>query len=242
MHFGRQAEQYALDSLPLQQATQDDNARIAMVAMAVRMYRTHQAVCKLVDGNLNDAAGAVLRSLFEQYFVLLAVLNDPKSLDVAVEEAMSERRKALQGLRRMHPSERGPEITDAALDAAIAAIKAKKDYNVYEWARKSGCLGVYHTIWRRLCTYSHGCLLAIEDYVDVSSSGVVHGIKSVVERTASIDFVITSGGLLLEAVKAIDKAPSTELQRKRYEILQANFAGLRERYWALSGTDVDALL
>ena len=155
LQFGRQAEQFALDSLPRQQADQGDGVRIALVAMAVRMCRSHQAIRQLVEANLNDGAAAVLRGLLEQYFVLKALVRDPQDLKLAAEEAMSERRKALKGLKRMQPSDRGAEITDEALDVAIAEITAKKEYNVYEWAKKANCLGVYHTIWRRLCTYAH---------------------------------------------------------------------------------------
>ncbi len=241
LYFGRQAEQFTLDSLSYQHAGQGDGVRIALVAMAVRMYRSHQAIRQLVEANLNDGAAAVLRGLLEQYFVLKALVRDPQDLKLAVEEAMSERRKALKGLTRMHASDRGAEVTDEALEAAIAEITAKKEYNVYEWAEKADCLDVYHTIWRRLCAYAHGCLLAIEEYVVTTSDGVVHGVTSVVERDASIDFIITSGGLLLEAIKSIDKAPGTELQRSRFQILLNNFSRLRTRYWELCGAGLDGL-
>ena len=226
--------------LQQQQCGQDDNVRIALVAMSVRIYRTHQAVCKLVASDLNDAAAAVLRSLLEQYFVLVAVIADPQNLEIAAKQAEGERFKALTGLKNMRPEDRGPLVTDNALDEALAGITAKNGYNVWEWAQKANCIGVYHTLWRRLCGYAHGCFYAIEEYVATEPDGVVHGITSVVERTSSIDYVITSSGLLLEAIEAVVAASDTSQHREHLEIVQTNCRRLRERYDASYSGDFDA--
>ena len=240
LQFCKQVEQFARDSISRQQATQDDSARIAMIAMAVRMFKSHQAVRQLVTSELNDAAAAVLRSMLEQYFLLRAVVENPDVLKLAAEEAEVERRKALRGLEELSPDERGDEITDDAIAAALAGIEAKRTYNAYEWAKATGLVGFHNTIWRSLCSYAHGSLVAIERYVKIAPDGTVQGITAVVEPVASIDYAITACWLLLDTVKAIDKAPGSEVSRARYQILRVNFEGLQGRYWAIARPNFDA--
>lgn len=238
--YADQVRRYGEKVIPQQQAGQNDRVRITLIAMIVRLFQTQQAITQLVKLNLNDSAAAVLRGMFEQYFVFKALIADPGNLDRALEEAEYERRKALKGLREMG-SERADEITDESLNEAIAEITAKRSYNVYEWAEKAGSLGVYHTAWRRLCTYAHACIHAIEKYVFISSDGVVQGINSVIEEVESIDFVLTSSSLLLEAVDLIDSHPATSPGRDQVEVLAKDFERIRKRFWVFSGVDMDTL-
>lgn len=178
LQHGARVIQYAVATLPLQRVSADDRWRVAVSAMAVRIFRTHQAICKLVQADLNDGAAALLRVSLEQYFVLKAVVSDPKSLDIAIQEAEGERGKVFKGLRKMPVSERAPEITDDALNEAIAGIKFESGFNIQNWAHRIDCLGLYHTLWRRLSAYAHGSLLAVGSYLVQTPDGLPHRVPA----------------------------------------------------------------
>lgn len=73
--LAKTADQLATDILG-QQFACGDNHRVILMAQLVRMLRTFQAINALVRAELNDAAGAVLRCMLEQYFVFRAVNKD----------------------------------------------------------------------------------------------------------------------------------------------------------------------
>lgn len=235
LRHGARVIQYAIATLPLQRASANDRWRVAVTAMAVRIFKTHQAISKLVQSDLNDGAAALLRVSLEQYFVLKAVVSDPDSLNVAMQEALAEKRKVFTGLKEMPASERAAEITDAALDEAIEGIKFKSGFNTWNWAQRIDCLGLYHTLWRRLSAYAHGSLLAVESYLQPTPDGVGHTVSPIVEEMDSIEFVLVSASILADAVNSVDLASGADERRPQFDQLVSDFRDLQERFWVFKG-------
>lgn len=239
LKLGHQAVQYAYSRIAVQDVRSRDFVRVALVAMGMRLCRSQEAVCLLVSERLNDAAAAVMRSAVEQSFLFKAVVMNPANLRLASEEAESERAKALKGLSNLSPEERAEEVTDEAIFEQLSQIEAKRTFNVHEWARITGDLGTFNTLWRSLCTYAHGSLVAIDRYLDVAPDGSVRGLNVEVERVPSIGYAVTSTLMVLEALGAIDTAPSSEAEQARYGSLKAAAVALHDRYCALPDTHID---
>lgn len=233
LQLAHHAVHYAYDRIAVQEVRSRDVVRVTLVAMAVRLCRSQEAVCMLVAERLNDAAAAVMRSAVEQHFLFKAVNMDPTNLRLASEEAASERVKALKGLSNLSHDERADEVTDEAISEQLSQIEAKRTYSVHEWARVTGELGTFNTLWRSLCTYAHGSLVAIDRYLDVAPDGAVRGLNVEVERVSSIGYVITSTIQVLEALSVVDTAPSSEAEQARFATLKLAAATLHDRFCAL---------
>lgn len=233
--FGEQVDSYARESLAAQTAMQDERDRIFLQACAVRMFRFFQAICALVTADLNDAAGAVLRNLLEQHYVLSAVRKDPAAIQVLANELSEEGHKAIKGLATLSPEGRPAELTHERLQEALTQLKQGGGFKVYDWARRAELTDSYHTLWRRLCDYAHGSPAMIDEYLETGEDGQIISIRSKVARAFAIEFILIASGILLDAVKALDTRPGSELVRARLDYLAEQHSRLYAEYHQLRG-------
>jgi hypothetical protein len=228
----RSADRLATEILG-QQVACADNHRVVLMAQLVRMLRTFQAVETLVRADLNDAAGAVLRCLLEQYFVFRAVHKDSSLMQRATAEVEAESQKALRGLLQLKPDERADELTDEVLNEAIPILEGGSGFNAFGWAESAGMESAYRTLYRLLSAYAHGSLSMIEKYVVLNDEGQAEKVRSRIAQFESIEFLLSSLAMLLECVDAFDRQPNTEARRASLAHLASEQGRLYADYWKL---------
>jgi hypothetical protein len=228
-------ERYGADVLSQQVCDQLERQRIALLAQAVRMLQTYRAVLKLMEEQLHDGAAAVLRAMLEQHFVFVAVSKDAGLLKVAVIQEQGEQKKALNALRTLAPGSRPSYLTNDALAVEIALRETSK-FDVQKWAHDAGLEDMYQTLYRLLSVNAHGALHALNEYLDMSDDGIVSGIRSRILPVRSIDFLLVSIGILLNAVACLDAQPMTEVRRAQREQLGSEWEALRTRYYTITDT------
>ena len=210
-----------------------DNHRVILMAQVVRMLRTFQAVVTLVRADLNDAAGAVLRCLLEQYFVFRAINKDAKLLQRATAEVEAESHKAIKGLLQLDPDERANELTEEMLNEALQTLEAGSGFNAFDWAANTGLEGAYLTLYRLLSAYAHGSLSMIEKYVVLNDAGQAEKVQSKIAQFESAEFLLSSLSMMLECVEAFDCQPNTEARRASLAHVSSEQRRLYAQYWKL---------
>lgn len=137
LSYTRRLDAFATSLLSRHGVRQDDNHGIVLFAYAVRMSRYFQAVCRLVECGLNDAAGTTLRCLLEKSFVFCSICEDASLLHRLAQESSGEGRKALNGLLKVAPEHRAPDLTDSRINDGIATMSGGS-FNVFDWAKQCG--------------------------------------------------------------------------------------------------------
>lgn len=231
--LARTADQLATEIVGQQSASCADNHRVILFAQLVRMLRTFQAIETLAREDLNDAAGAVLRCLLEQYFVFRAIQQDASLLQRATAEVEAESHKALKGLLRLNPEERDDALTEESLNEALQNLESGSGFNAFDWAAKTGLEGAYLTLYRLLSPYAHGSLSIIDRYVILNDAGQAERVTSWIAQLESIEFLLSALAMLLECVEALDRQPNTEARRARLAHVSSEQQSLYTRYWAL---------
>ncbi|MBC5766741.1 DUF5677 domain-containing protein [Ramlibacter albus] len=216
-----------------QQFACDDNHRVVLIAQLARMLRTFQAIDVLVSANLNDAAGAVLRCLLEQYFVFRAVSRDADLMQKATAEVEAESHKALKGLLRLRPEDRADELTEDVLNETLGTLQSGSGFNAFDWAARTGMEGAYLTLYRILSPYAHGSLSMIDKYVELNAAGQAERVRSRVAEFESTEFLLCALSMLLECVEAIDRQPNTEARRASLAYHASEQRRLYARHWSL---------
>ncbi|CAN7505194.1 DUF5677 domain-containing protein [Acidovorax delafieldii] len=189
--------------LSRQEIYQREYAQIALVAQAVRMFRTFEAVTVLVREELCDGAGAILRSLLEQYFVFSAVQDKPEHLRLLAAEDQTEKYKALSGLLKLEPEFKSGALAEDNIRAELSKLEKGGGFNAYDWAHRVGESSTYLTLYRRLSVYAHGAGSGLDLYVEMDADGVVLGVRSRVAQDQAVDFVLTGARIMLHAAKAV---------------------------------------
>lgn len=210
-----------------------DNHRVILMAQVVRMLRTFQAIVSLVRADLNDAAGAVLRCLLEQYFVFRAIHKDAILLQRATAEVEAESHKALKGLLRLPPDQRADDLTEEVLNEALRTLEGGSGFNAFAWAASTGLEGAYLTLYRLLSSYAHGSLSMIEKYVVLNDAGQAERVRSRISQFESAEFLLCSLSMLLECVEAFDRQPNTEARRASLAYISSEQRRLYAQYWKL---------
>jgi hypothetical protein len=210
-----------------------DNHRVILMAQVVRMLRTFQAIVTLVRADLNDAAGAVLRCLLEQYFVFRALNKDANLLQRATAEVEAESHKALKGLLRLNADERADDLTEEVLNEALQTLEGGSGFNAFEWAARTGQEGAYLTLYRLLSSYAHGSLSIIEKYVVLNDAGQAEKVQSKIAQFEGAEFLLSSLSMMLECVAAFDRQPNTEARRASLAHVSSEQQRLYAQYWKL---------
>lgn len=213
LRSARRLDGFAVEVISQQSANQDDNYRIFVLAQTVRIYKNFQAVCKLVECDLNDAAGAVLRGLLEQAYVLNAVSQDPVALTRLAKESQAENYKATKGLLEIPAERRGVDLTVERIQDALKQMGKGSGFNAHDWAARSGLADSFHTMYRPLCTYSHGAMGAVTEYLKIDESGTILGIQSNVAGAMAPNFVLTAESILLCSIGILTDQTATDVMR-----------------------------
>ena len=214
-----------------QQFAHDDNHRVILMAQVVRMLRTFQAIVTLARADLNDAAGAVLRCLLEQYFLFRAIHKDASLLQRATAEVEAESHKAVKGLLQLRPDERAEELTEETLNKALHTLKGGAGFNAFDWAARTGMEGAYLTLYRLLSPYAHGSLTMVEKYVVLNDAGQAERVRSKIAQSESIEFLLSSMSMILECVEAFDQQPNTEARGASLAHVSSEQQRLYAQYW-----------
>lgn len=229
----RRLDAFATSMLSAHGVPQDDNHGIVLFTYAVRMSRYFQAVCKLVECGLNDAAGTTLRCLLEQSFVFCSICDDASLLHRLARESSGDGRKALGGLLKVAPEHRAPELTAEQIEEDRAKMMEGAGFNVFDWAKQCGQTDVYQTTYRRLNTFAHGSMGAITEYLVMDSQQSVQRVRADVAHGLVPDFLSTASAILLNAVNAVTQAEATEPQRTEAIQIESQLEALRQRTYAL---------
>lgn len=200
--------------LSSQVASREDHHRIFLLAQGVRVFRAFQAVRLLTKAGFNDAAGGVLRTLIEQAFVMCAIAKDANLMSVLVDQLLAEKHKAFSGLLKLEAAERPDFLTPDRIMAAMEESKKGSGFNAHFWAEKCDLVHVYHTLYRRLCTFAHGSMGGVSEYMKVDASGAVTSIMGDVQVSVE-NYVLTAASIVQDAVKLIvaDDAEPELIQR-----------------------------
>lgn len=233
--YGKQVDAFSIEALAAQGAMQHENVRIFLLAHAVRMLRAFQAVCTLVAADLNDGAGAVLRSLLEQHYVFTAIHRDPDALNRLADEMSAEGFEAMKALMKVSPDVRGDVLSNERLQEAQTHFKQGSGFHAHNWAGRVGMADSYFSLWRTLCGYAHGSSSMIHEYLQRDQNGNIVHIRSKVAVVAAIEFVLMSSGMLVDAVRAVDTRPGSELIRARLDYFASVQQQLYDDYFKLRG-------
>lgn len=192
--------------LSRQSTKREDYDRIFFLAQTMRIYRGFQAVCLLVDHGLHDAAGAALRVLIEQTYVMHSVSNDQTLLKELAQQSETENHKALTGLLKTDHTSRPNGLTNDHINRALEDLEAGSAFNAYFWAEKSGLTDDYQTMYRRLCTFSHGSMNGTVEYLKFDKYGEVTGISSRLLIDIAPNYVVSAASIMIHAVNVVLKS------------------------------------
>lgn len=222
-------DSFAVSLLSSLQANQDEGHRIFLMAQSVRSLVYFRAVCTLVESQLNEPAGAVLRVLLEQMFVLDAVSSEPSRLDVLATQANGESGKALKGLLELSSDSRPEWLTDERIKIELKALgKIPAGFSAYDWADKSGQRETYHALYRRLNIYSHSSLAALSAYLPTNDKGEFTSVRKNAARESAPQFLIDASAILMEILNIV-ASEDMSLNAK------AEFASMRTEQHAFYG-------
>lgn len=234
LQSARRLDVFAAEVISQQSANQDDNYRIFVFAQTVRIYKNFQAVCKLVEWDLNDAAGAVLRGLLEQTYVLSAVSQDPLALTRLAKESTAENHKATKGLLQIPAERRAAELTFERIQEGLKQMTEGSGFNAYDWAVRSGHADSFHTMYRRLCTYSHGAMGAVTEYLKIDRNGTILGIQSNVAGTMAPNFVLLACSILLGSVSILTDQTDTAAMKTVISQFETDLSMFNDRLCEVS--------
>lgn len=195
---------FAILALGAQQAAQGHHIRIFAMAHGVRMLRYAQAVCTLIGSGLVDPAGAVLRVLLEQGWVIQALQKNPESFHILMTEGLVEGRKALEGLARLQPEHRSAELTAERLSSEIAKLPTSSAFVPHNWAGRADADSVYLTLYRTLSTFAHGGPTGTLDYLrwlDEEGDGV--RIDGSAASVHSSEMLTVASALMLDVIDIV---------------------------------------
>ena len=213
---------------------QREYVQIALFAQAVRMLRTFQAVTVLVRENLCDGAGAILRSLLEQYFVFSAVKENPEHLRLLAAEDQTERHKALSGLLKLEPEFKTGALAEDNIRAELSKLEKGCGFNACDRAHRVGESSTYLTLYRRLSVYAHGAGSGLDSYIQMDADGVVLGVRSRVAQDQAVDFVLTGARITLHAARAFCEGAATSSLSAMIRDLESISGQLLDRYCSIN--------
>jgi hypothetical protein len=157
----------------------DDAAEIFSAALLARAYNLFIGVRLLSEGGLPGPAAAVLRSLQELQMVAIAIANDEGKLQLVIDHAEHQRRRALKNLSRVPAASRADHVTDEAIANVKKDVDAEaKETTVWQWAAYAGLEEEYRTAYGLLANEVHSSLQAIEEHLILDANGAVIGIRT----------------------------------------------------------------
>jgi len=222
-------DSFAVSLLSSLQAHQDEGHRIFLLAQSVRSLIYFCAVCTLVESQLYEPAGAVLRVLLEQMFVLKAVRLDPSQLDVLAIQAKGESGKALNGLLKLSSDSRPEWLTDVRIKAELEGVDKTSGFNAQHWADKSGHKEAYDTLYRRLNVYSHSSLAALSGYLPSNDGGQFTGVRKEAERESAPQFLVDASSMMLEVINIVASQAMSSDAKEEFALMSREQHAFHER-------------
>jgi hypothetical protein len=209
-----------------------DKEQVFFVTHAVRSLVYTQSIITLCEKGLIEPAGALLRVLLEQAFVLAALEKDRSLFDEYEKQGNRERLKALSELEKLDEAELPDWFDKKDIEGFTAQVPpaTKHGFSAYYWAEKADMLNAYRTIYRLACTYSHGSILGFDAYLKVDSNGVATGIQANALIEHRPQFLITAASTLANTIAGLGNAGglaipiAQELQRLQDKINEQNEA------------------
>lgn len=223
-------DRLAVTELGAMQAHQTERDRIFAMATGRRALTYFRAVVNLVESNLFEPAGAVLRVLLELVLVLHVVNDSPEQLDVLARQSQGENRKALKGLLNISPTARPEWLTDATIADALAELTTEHSgFNAQYWADRSGNMETYNTMYRRLNAFSHASLVALEAYLPVNENAQITGVRGDVGRESGPQFLVSASSILLGILQIAAGDNVDQIRREKFSGMAAEQVSLQEQ-------------
>lgn len=223
-------ERFAVAELGGMQALQTEKLRILAMATSRRALTYFRAVVGLVESNLYEPAGAVLRVLLELVLVLTVINDSPDQLEVLAKQSLEESRKALNGLLKVSPTARPEWLTNDTIVDAIAELGIKHSgFSAQYWAEKSGNIETYNTMYRRLNVFSHASLGALEAYLPVNEQNQFTGVRGDVGQESAAQFLVSASSILLGILQIAAGDNVDQIRREKYSEMAAEQVSLQEQ-------------
>lgn len=206
-----------------------DKMQVFRLIHAARSLSYFEAVVSLVKAGLVEPAGASLRVLVEQSFVLHAVDHNPALLQVLTSQAQAEQLKAFNALEKLSAEVQPEWMTDEWFSAIKACVSDPKGggFNAYFWADHAQMLDSYQTIYRLLNSSAHGAMGGMQAYLDEGGVDRPHRVLFNPYEHHAPDYVVHACSAMIISIacllpEAVSKSDHQLLQRfpKDLELLQ----------------------
>ncbi|QTN29595.1 hypothetical protein HZ993_07195 [Rhodoferax sp. AJA081-3] len=226
----REMDRLAVSELGTMQALQTEKVRIFAMATGRRALTYFRAVVSLVESNLYEPAGAVLRVLLELVLVLHVVNDSPEQLDVLAKQSLGENRKALKGLKTVSLDSRPEWLTDDSIEKVLSELTMEQSgFNAHYWADKSGNMETYNTMYRRLNAFSHASLVALDAYLPVNAKAEIIGVRGDVGRESGPQFLVSASSILLGILQIAAGEDIDPIRREKFTAMAAEQVSLQEQ-------------
>ncbi|GAF73406.1 unnamed protein product, partial [marine sediment metagenome] len=196
LELARQLNLKAMEVLRSMKLDWDDEAKVIVASLMVRVVETYQGVVLLLERGMVAQARMLVRAEFEALFSLAAIAKQPSLLDSYVAQHYDSVIKAFKSAKRWKQKTLRGKLDTRTIDRLVTQNQAKlnasqaKPLKIWKWAKKAGLNDFYNVFYVENSSAVHSDMWALNDHVDgdaqgdmqiyfgPSDSGLYHALRS----------------------------------------------------------------
>jgi hypothetical protein len=150
----------------------NDEAKVIIAALFVRIVETYQAAILLLERGMVAQARMLVRTLLDALFSMAAICRQPELVNSYVAQHYASVLKALQAAQRWKQKTLQGRLDPTKIAEIIALNEAKlkatpaKALKVWQWAEKAGLSDYYNVFYVENSSAVHSDMWALNDHVE----------------------------------------------------------------------------